>query len=727
MPSFRRLSRSLVLTILAPAVAGFAQSPPGGRVVSETSRVVVIEIPVNVVDKDGRPVTGLAAADFELTDDGKKQEIASVEAIDLNRTVTASPAAPAAADPFPQAPPPAARRHWLLVFDFSYSSLNGLLRAREGARNFVQSSMKEQDLASVATFSVDTGWKLLVNFTRDRGQLTRAIATLGTPAPGSRTTDPLAFAVFEPQSGGGVAGGGGGSEQDAVARENFQDAQRLAQSASDDRARGRIAQLLNSFGGMARALDAVRGRKHVLYFSEGFDSRLLAGNAGDVASPLEQSSPTQDTASEASVTGEVWKIDSDSRFGSSATRGRLTQAFDLFNRSDTVLHTVDISGLRAEGDVAEKAASGRDALYTMAAQTGGEFIRNANQLGGELARVVERTGLTYLLVYQPKSLSAPGQFHKLRVRVKTPGARVSARSGYYEPKPYRALTPLERTLASGDLVTGGAARSEIPARLLTAPFAADGKLAQVPVVLEVPGRELLAGDSGTKTGVQIYAYANDAKGTLGDFVTQEIGLDLAQARGTIEAGGIKFYGTLFLAPGDYTVRALVRNATTGRTGVQTARVIVPAMPGGPAVVLPPLFEEGPGRWVMMKASPRPDAPSQAAEYPFAVAGESFIPAALPALGRGAETRVAVFTYNFGGTGKDAPLQVRSEIVGPDGRSQPVELKLTRESSGERGGGRKLLFTFKPEGLAPGSYALKVAVVEPKGGRASEGLAPFEVK
>ena len=459
----------------------------------------------------------------------------------------------------------------------------------------------------------------------------------------------------------------------------------MAQTASDDRARGRVAQMLESFGRMARSLDAVRGRKHVLFFSEGFESRLLAGNAGDVASPLEQTSPTQDTAAEASVSGEIWKIDSDSRFGSSATRGRLAAAFALFGRSDAVLHTVDISGLRAEGDVADRAGSGKDALYSMAAQTGGEFIRNANELGGELQRFVDRTGLIYLLVYQPQKLSTPGQFHKLRVRVKTPGARVSARSGYYEPRPFRALTPIERLLATGDLITGGDPANDIPARLLTAALrrgSRGGPGARRP---RDPGFGAPRRRHGRPApAVQIYAYANDPEGKLADYATQYIGLDLAKARSALEAGGIKFYGTLFLPPGEYTVRALVRNCDDG-----TERLADRARPrAGDAREAPPSSclrssRRAPGRWVMTKANPRADAATRPADYPFAVAGESFIPAALPVLGNGAESRVAVFTYNFGGAEKDA-LQVRSEIVSADGSTRPVELKLARESARRAG-------------------------------------------
>ena len=234
------------------------------------------------------------------------------------------------------------------------------------------------------------------------------------------------------------------------------------QSSSDDRERGKIAQLMNSFAGLGAALDSVRGRKHVLYLSEGFDPRLIMGNAGQTATPLGQTSPTQDNANEASVTGEIWKIDSDARFGSSSTRGRLVEALSFFNRSDSVIHAVDISGLRADGDVAERAAKGTDSLYAISAETGGELVRNANDLGSELEKIVERTGLVYVLAFQPKKLDKPGTFHALKFKVKTPGARVSARTGYYEPKPYTALSPLEKILASGDLVTGWRARQPDP-------------------------------------------------------------------------------------------------------------------------------------------------------------------------------------------------------------------------------------------------------------------------
>ncbi len=709
--------------LLVAGAFAVAQQPaaqqPGA--VQEQASAVVIEIPVNVVGKDGKPVTGLKAEDFTLYDDGKKVPITTVDIVDLARPA-AQPEAPAPGAP--AAIPASARRLWLLVFDLSYTSPSGLLRAREGATNFVTKSMAENDLAAVGTLSLDTGWKLLVNFTRDRRQLASAIDTLGLPGAGvTRSPDPLGFAYSTPNPSGSPTSAmmPQGGKNSALAIENLRDIGNMQRQANDGLERGKVVKLLSSLEGIGRVLDSVRGRKHVLFFSEGFENRLLSGNAAGSAKAgpaLNQSTASQDTstaqgAGEAAINGEVWKINENERYGNSSLRTQLSSSLGNFQRSDAVLDAVDIGGLRAENDSAgPKPVGGSDSLYTMSAETDGDFVRNANQLGGELQKVAERTSLVYLIVYQPKQLTKPGTFHKLKVEAKASGARVVARSGYYEPRPYTSLTPLEQLLASGDLVTGGSRGDAIGGHLLAAPFASPSGDAQVPLVLEIPGPALLAGNKGEKTSVQVYAYANDATGTLADYLAAEMALDLSKVRASLESGGIRFYGTMYLPPGEYGIRALVRDTATGRSGIATARVSVPKMPGGAPTVLPPVFSAPQGGWVMVRGNPRADAPQHAADYPFAVGGDSFIPAALPSVSNGAESQVAVFTYNFGGGAKATPFQVRAQIVGADGKTQPVELKTIKESDVERAGGRKLLLGFKPEGLAPGRYALKVALTDP---------------
>ena len=176
-----------------------AQSTDQQSVVREEARAVLIEIPVNVVDRAGNPVERLTVEDFEVYDDGKKQQITGFDVLDQRRPI------PRAA---PGEPPihPAARRHFLLLFDLSFGSPKGVVNARRAARDFVVTRMKELDLAAVATYSVEQGMRLLVTFTADRTQdLASAIDTLGFPTLSDRTPDPLALVMTQP-SGSNATG-----------------------------------------------------------------------------------------------------------------------------------------------------------------------------------------------------------------------------------------------------------------------------------------------------------------------------------------------------------------------------------------------------------------------------------------------------------------------------------------------------------------------------------------
>lgn len=715
--ALRRVRIGVLLSVLLVSTAAAPDQQPEKTVVQERAAVTVIEVPVTVLGKDGEPLAGLTAANFELYDRGKKQEISGFDVVDLRQV-----AAPTAENPLGEAPPPAARRHWLLVFDLSYSSPTGLVRARDGARAFVEKDMSPFDLAGVGTLSVESGWKLLENFTNDRSQLVQAIDTLGIVQSGIRTSDPLGFVYVLPTPGGQPQV----STKEAALLEDLKDFQRLQQAASDSRERERVAKQMTSLGRMAQLLDSVRGRKQVLFFSEGFESRLLTGNAGQFASPLGQTSLTQDNAPDAATHGEIWKIDSDARFSNSATRGFLVDTMASFRRSDVVLHTVDISGLRADSEVGYRAGSGTDALFTIANETNGDLIRNANRLSGALKQLTDRTALVYVLAFQLKSLDKPGTFHELKVKVNVPTSKVTFRSGYYEPRPYRSLSPIERMLASGDLLTGGGT-TQLPVHMLVAPFASGGKVSQIPVILEIPGKSLLEGETAASSQVQIYTYASDTNGTLADFLTQEMSLDLKLLRPRLEGGGIKYYGTVFLPPGRFILRTLVRSVTTGRSGLATSTLTVPAIPGGDPTVLPPFFHDSADTWIMVKSNPRANAPAPPPEYPFEMEGKSFIPAALPVIGGGTPVEVSVVAFNFSEGEKAEPLQLLAEVVGSDGKLRKVDVQTIRRSDRERNGARALLLSLKPEGLEPGHYVLRVRASDRVTRRTASATSSFEVR
>src|SRR5215208_4577377 len=98
----------LMLAVLAVfAAASYAQR------VAETVQVTVVEVAVTVVDRDGNSVRGLTKENFEITDDGRKVRIEYFEVIDLPAITAAAQQQQQEAAPLP----PAATRHFLLMFD----------------------------------------------------------------------------------------------------------------------------------------------------------------------------------------------------------------------------------------------------------------------------------------------------------------------------------------------------------------------------------------------------------------------------------------------------------------------------------------------------------------------------------------------------------------------------------------------------------------------------------
>lgn len=75
----------LLAVLLAPAVAGQAPASPSPQtpVARFESRIDLVMLDVSVLDRDRRPVRGLAAADFTVYEDGVAQPISTFTAIDL--------------------------------------------------------------------------------------------------------------------------------------------------------------------------------------------------------------------------------------------------------------------------------------------------------------------------------------------------------------------------------------------------------------------------------------------------------------------------------------------------------------------------------------------------------------------------------------------------------------------------------------------------------------------
>ena len=135
---------------------------------------------------------------------------------------------------------------------------------------------------------------------------------------------------------------------------------------------------------------------------------------------------------------------------------------------------------------------------------------------------------------------------------------MSHRAGYFAPRPFRQLDPQERALLASEAIASAVPRSEVKVDVLAAPFRAGGESAYVPVIVEIDGDSLLAGQSGERLSVEIYAYATDERGEMRDYFAQVVGLDLARTRETLAGGGLKYYAQLALGRGEFLVRVLER-------------------------------------------------------------------------------------------------------------------------------------------------------------------------
>ena len=606
----------IALMLMLVALVAYPQS-------RETITVSFVEVPVTVLDRDGNPVRGLTKANFELTDDGKKREIQSFDSIDF-----ASEASMTAVSP----QNPASRRNFLILFDMSFASPGSLVRSQEAARDFIANTVGRRDLVAVGALDIDRGFRLMTAFTSDRQLMLSAI---GDPR-NFQATDPLQIAGSLPTvAASGPAPGKGAegvrSDLEGAVEENLQDISRGASRQDDAYRRQRIQRQVGMLTNISKTLSTVSGRKHLVLLSEGFDPRLVQGREAGRT----QESNEENTALER---GEVWKVDSEARFGDATSMGFLDQMGKMFKRTDVVLHAIDIKGVRGATDVKEGGGgASNQGLYLLANSTGGSVFKNSNDMKANFDKLARQQEVVYVLGFAAPTGNA-GKLHDLRVKlVNVPGGRVQHRLGYVEAG---KESPIERTLTTAEIVMNDVPQDDVALATIAAAFPVSATNAQVPVILEINGADLVKHAVKNVVNTEIFVYAFDETGAVRDSLFQRMGLELDKVGDKLKASGIKWYGTLNLPAGKYAVKTLVRLPDSDKKGYTRTDVYVPET--GTVTVLPPFFYEKPGasQWVMVKGQSH----AANAPYPFEVNGETFIPSARVKVD-GQTRRFAVVVHN----------------------------------------------------------------------------------
>ena len=177
----------------------------------------------------------------------------------------------------------AARRQFLLLFDLSFSSPTGIMRAREAAIAFVRESLAPSDLVAAATYG-QSGVRTLVGFSSDREQVARALESLGVLET-QRLRDPLqiAYELGAPIEGPGLGTRPSDNPRQAEVLDFLRTQAQQLNRGEQVLYRQRVDAFLGGLDQLARLLESVQGRKQVILLSAGFDSSVLGGAQGQEA------------------------------------------------------------------------------------------------------------------------------------------------------------------------------------------------------------------------------------------------------------------------------------------------------------------------------------------------------------------------------------------------------------------------------------------------------------
>ena len=639
--------------------------------------VRVIEVPVTVTDRDGNPIRGLTAANFQLFDDGKPQTITAFDNIDFSSKADVSALSPLN---------PHARRSFMLVFDLGYSDVKSIARAREAATQFVKNNVQPRDLVAVGSVDPEKGFRLHTSFTTDRNAVAAAIARPGQYLG----NDPLQLSDVDSfgESNSGptpVQDDSTSNVRGAAADEHLKAIKEMTLRNNRDFAVGRVMKEIESFDLLASTLRSVPGRKQVVLLSAGFDPSLVRGRRGNMQSDLADM--------ERATSGRAYLVDNDARFGNTASQNILDGMVKTFKQADVVMNAIDIGGVRTIDEGAVKGTTANEGLHLLADPTGGKVFENTNTLGANLDRMMRQQEVVYVLAFHATP-GKTGKLHNLSVKLVNgpPGANVNSRIAWYEGSGEK---PMERVLTNAEIVVNDIAQNGVRVAAFAAAVPGAPK-ASVPLFLEINGEDLLRG-AAKPVPVDVFVYAFDDSGVVRDRIYQRITVDPAHASDKLRQNGIKYFTMLALPPGKYALKSLVSLPEGDRRGFARTDLVVGA--AGDMAVLPPLFLDKPGQWAAIKGIEH----GAATAYPFLLDGEPFIPSAEPRLAATGEGEFALFLYNA----NPEEMMMQATVTDAAGTTRPAQPSLVRQIKGD--GVTKLVFHVGPGGVAAGPARLDVVI------------------
>ncbi|MGE3843210.1 MAG: VWA domain-containing protein [Vicinamibacterales bacterium] len=365
-----------------------------------------VRVDAIVTDRQGRPVSDLKAADFEIQEDGKAQSIETFKLVE----VSGNPAAPGDArairtdyDEESEAQRDDVRIFVFLLDDYHVRRGAGLT-VREPLIKFIQNQLGPMDLIAVAYPLTPVS---AIRLTRDHDSIIRTISQ------------------FEGRKG------------DYRPRNEFEERYSMYPVEIVERVRNQVS--LSALEGISVRLGGLReGRKAVILVSEGYSNYVPPQLRDPIADMPGLGNPNRNRPmiAENNLSEERYQFTSNMDLDA-----ELRDVFAAANRANVSVYALDPRGLAPfEYDIDQNIGqrtdrgmlnSTMDTLRSLADQTDGRAIVNRNDLEVGLRQVVRDSSAYYLLGYNSTQAPTDGKFHEIKVRVKRSGLDVRARKGYW--------------------------------------------------------------------------------------------------------------------------------------------------------------------------------------------------------------------------------------------------------------------------------------------------------
>jgi len=549
------------------------KSPAEEDVIRITSNLVNLDVMVK--DKKGKAITDLKAEDFVLSENGVRQKI---EFFDSTLAGGNAPRQPAtiSLSTGPGAPNNLPRNIIALVLDGQTTEGANLKHVRDGMTKYIRERISDSD--SVALFAISGGLQLLQPFTQDKAKLILAVEQADGISTGSKTAELRgineATAALRDQLAAGPTGvvttpaGGSAAAQAMISRRVLEQYVQLRSALSTQQTRPVLAGL----AAICEGLRAIPGKKTVVVFSQGF----VAPQTLDW-----QVQSTIDIANRANVA--IYIIDSSGLTGGTPQSGALVPSSALAGISAATSQENRIRAGAGESvfDITRQEGLNRqqDLLYRISGDTGGQFIKNTNDIAAGLERIDEEIRSRYTLAYRSTDPNFDGSFRKVKVEVHRPDAKVLARPGYYAIPPSQVvpLSPEDKKLLAN--FESISAHSTLPLSLQLNSFRSQQGFYIVPLSFEIPPAAVEFGQKGDKQRLQLDVLGL-VRGAGDDKILSRLGGNFdveltAQQYESILNDKIFYRQDMELEAGAYTIDLVVKDRLSGRVAAKRQNLTLP--------------------------------------------------------------------------------------------------------------------------------------------------------